>query len=308
MLKRSLFIVALLMSAAVMPAHADDLSNRVDALEEQIRQLTGQMEQLNFQLKQLQAQPAQKMGAIAPPVPAQPQQQAVLPLPKKKLPAPQATVQATQQAAQGVETIEETPVLPTMKAAQMPAAQPQQAGVAPGPTTLGAMANNAAQANDGAFQGQVLVAPGSDDTAAVSQDQAALTQPATLEPETPDDLFLRSEKALLQLQYGDAESGFKEFISKYPEHNLAGSAEFKLGETYYAQQNYADAAKSYMASYKQYPKGRRAPDSLLKLGLSLSRLGQKDQACATIGSVDSEFPNAVEIKKRAQAEFKRAGC
>ena len=307
MLKRSLFIVALLMSAAAVPAHADDLSNRVDALEEQIRQLTGQMEQLNFQMKQLQAQPAQKMGAIAPPVPAQPQQQAAVLPPKKKLPAPQVVQGA--QASQGVETIEETPVLPTMKAAQLPAVeQPQQSGAAPGPTTLGAMANNAAQANDGAFQGQVLVAPGSDDTATVSQDQTSLTQPAALEPETPDDLFLRSEKALLQLQYGDAESGFKEFISKYPEHNLAGSAEFKLGETYYAQQNYGDAAKSYMASYKQYPKGRRAPDSLLKLGLSLSRLGQKDQACATIGSVDTEFPNAVEIKKRAQAEFKRAGC
>lgn len=313
MFKRSFFIVALLMSAAAMPAHADDLSNRVDALEEQIRQLTGQMEQLNFQLKQLQAQPGQKLGALTPQSTAQPQQQAVaspvLPLPKKKLPP----VQAAAQAAQGVETIEEAPVLPIMKAAQAPVqatadGQVQQAGAAPGPTTLGALANNASQNADGGFQGQVLVAPGGDDTATAPQDQTALAQPASLEPETPDDLFLRSEKALLQLQYGDAESGFKEFISKYPDHNLAGSAEFKLGETYFAQQNYTDAAKSYMASYKQYPKGRRAPDSLLKLGLSLSRLGQKDQACATIGSVDAEFPNAVEIKKRAQAEFKRAGC
>ena len=310
MLKRSLFIVALLMSAAAMPAHADDLSNRVDALEEQIRQLTGQMEQLNFQLKQLQAQPGQKMGALAPQSAVQPQQQAVvaapvLPLPKKKL----APVQAAAQVTQGVETIEEAPVLPIMKATKAPVeGQALQSGAAPGPTTLGALANNASQNADGGFQGQVLVAPGGDDTAAAPQDQTALAQPASLEPETPDDLFLRSEKALLQLQYGDAESGFKEFISKYPEHNLAGSAEFKLGETYFAQQNFTDAAKSYMASYKQYPKGRRAPDSLFKLGLSLSRLGQKDQACATIGSVDAEFPNAVEIKKRAQAEFKRAGC
>jgi tol-pal system protein YbgF len=296
MLKRSLFVIALLMSAATLPAYADDISNRVDALEEQIRQLTGQIEQLNFQIKQMQMLPPQKLGAIA--VPAVPQQQATT---TRKLVAPKPEVQA----AQGVETIEEAPVLPQMKTAEAPT---EKAGTAPAPTTLGALANNASQNNDGGFQGQVLVAPGVDDQATTNTDQTALAQPASMEPETPDDLFLRSEKSLLQLQYGEAELGFKEFIEKYPEHNLAGSAEFKLGETYYAQQNYTDAAKSYMASYKQYPKGRRAPDSLLKLGLSLSRLGQKDQACTTIGSVDSEFPNAVEIKKRAQAEFRRAGC
>jgi tol-pal system protein YbgF len=299
MLKRSLFVIALLMSAATMPAHADDISNRVDALEEQIRQLTGQIEQLNFQLKQMQTQAPQKMGSVVQPPQAAPQQAAVAPIKKLIMPKAQA------QADQGVETIDETPVLPQMKTAIAPA---RQAGAAPAATTLGDLANSAAQNNDGGFQGQVLVAPGVDDTVAANADQTALAEPASMEPETPDDLFLRSEKSLLQLQYGDAESGFKEFIAKYPEHNLAGSAEFKLGETFYAQQNYSEAAQSYMASYKQYPKGRRAPDSLLKLGLALSRLGQKDQACATISSVDSEFPNAVEIKKRAQAEFKRAGC
>jgi len=309
MLKRSLFFIALMMSAAALPAHADDLSVRVDALEEQIRQLTGQIEQLNFQIKQMQTQP-QKLGAVTAPALAAPQQQAAavpaLPMPKKKVAVPAAA----DQASQGVETIEEVPVLPLAPQAPAPAAagQVQQAGAAPGPTKLGATSNRAALNNDGGFQGQVLVAPGGVEENATPPDQGVLAQEASLQPETPDDLFLRSEKALLQLQYGDAESGFKEFITKYPDHNLAGSAQFKLGETYYAQQNYTDAAKSYLTSYKQYPKGRRAPDSLLKLGLSLSRLGQKNQACATIGSVDTEFPNAVEIKKRAQAEFKRAGC
>jgi tol-pal system protein YbgF len=298
MLKRSLFVFALMMSAATMPAHADDISNRVDALEEQIRQLTGQIEQLSFQLKQLQIQPPQKLGALVAPAPQQ--QAAAVPAlapPKKKV-----VLQSSD--SQGVEAIEESPVLPTMKTAKVDSAID---GAAPGPTTLGEMANSAVQGNDNGFQGQVIVPPAGDENAALATDQA-LAQPASLEPETPDDLFLRSEKALLQLQYSDAETGFKEFIAKYPDHNLAGSAEFKLGETFYAQQNYTEAAKSYMTSYKQYPKGRRAPDSLLKLGLSLSRLGEKDQACATISSVNTEFPNAVEIKKRAQAEFKRAGC
>ena len=326
MLKRSLFAFALLATAAALPAHADDVNGRVDQLEQQIRMLTGQVEQLTFELKQIQTQ--KKLGAAEPWV--APQTKQALAAPDDAPLLPKAPAIATQTAAPvpvlapvkkkavlqvqdanaggGVETIEETPVLPLAVATQT-------AAVSATPKVLPLGTAKAAQANDGGFQGKVLVAPGGtqvDDTAnAAPQDAQGSVQPVSLQQpqaETPDDLFLRSEKALLQLQYADAESGFREFVEKYPEHNLAGSAEFKLGETFWAQQNYGDAAQAYMSSYKQYPKGRRAPDSLLKLGLSLARLGQKDQACTTMGSVDAEFPNAVEVKKRAQAEFKRAGC
>ena len=326
MIKRSLFAFALLATAASLPAHADDVVGRMDQLEQQIRMLTGQVEQLTFELKQMQG--LKKLGTAEPVVAPQTKQiSAALDdaplLPKAPTIATQTAAVAPvlvplkkkailqiqdAKAGGGVETIEETPVLP-----QSPPTQASVTTVTPKVLPLGTL--KAAQANDGGYQGKVLVAAGglqSADTAvAAPQDAIATAQPVSMQQpqiETPDDLFLRSEKALLQLQYTDAESGFREFVAKYPEHNLAGSAEFKLGETFWAQQNYGDAAQAYMSSYKQYPKGRRAPDSLLKLGLSLARLGQKDQACTTMGSVDAEFPSAVEVKKRAQAEFKRAGC
>ncbi len=326
MFKRSIFAFALLATAATLPAHADDVSGRMDQLEQQIRMLTGQVEQLTFELKQMQG--PKKLGAGEPLVAPQTKQASVA-LDDAPL-LPKASAIATQTAAAapvlvpvkkkavlqiqdanaggGVESIEETPVLP-----QATATQTAVVSVTPKVLPLGT--TKAAQTNDSGFQGKVLVAAGGMQTADTAitapQDVLATAQPVSMQQpqiETPDDLFLRSEKALLQLQYTDAESGFREFVAKYPEHNLAGSAEFKLGETFWAQQNYSDAAQAYMSSYKQYPKGRRAPDSLLKLGLSLARLGQKDQACTTIGSVDAEFPSAVEVKKRAQAEFKRAGC
>jgi tol-pal system protein YbgF len=331
MLKRNLFVFALLMTTAALPARADDLSVRVDQLEEQIKQLTGQVEQLTFQLKQMQAPANKKLGAAdtapaltdqaaaqpaaplpAKPVAAQPAQVAtaapVLPFKKKLGLQPQDTP-----SVQGVETIEEVPVLPTAQAANAAPAsgETQVAGLAPVAKPLGLGTKTAAVPNDGGYQGKVLVAPGGIENATDAGDAgdaSATAQQVSLQPETPDDLFLRSEKALLQLQYADAESGFKDFIAKYPDHNLAGSAEFKLGETYWAEQDYTSSARAYLNSYKKYPKGRRAPDSLLKLGLSFARMGQKDQACATIGSVDTEFPTAVEVKKRAQAEFKREGC
>jgi tol-pal system protein YbgF len=331
MLKHSLLVFALLSSVAILPARAEDVSVRMDQLEEQIRQLTGQVEQLTYQLKQVQAQSLKKLGAAdaAPALTDQAAAQPVAPLAIKPTPAPAPQVAAAAPVAPakkklvlpapdatataGVEAIGETPIEPVPQGQAAQAVAPaegdvQVAGLAPVAKQVGLGTIKSAKANDGGFQGKILVAPGGVENANAADDPAGLAQQVSLQPETPDDLFLRSEKALLQLQYADAEQGFKDFISKYPDHNLAGSAEFKLGETYWAEQDYTSSAKAYLESYKKYPKGRRAPDSLLKLGLSFARLGQKDQACATIGSVDGEFPSAVEVKKRAQAEFKREGC
>jgi tol-pal system protein YbgF len=135
-------------------------------------------------------------------------------------------------------------------------------------------------------------------------EQVSLT-PAT---ETPEALYEKHYESLLRRQFGDAEGGFRDFLAKYPQHSLSGSAQFQLGETFYAQGKYEDAARNYLQGYKTYPKSRRAPDSLMKLGLSLGKLGQKEQACNALASVSTEFPRAVEVKKRADAEYKRGGC
>ena len=315
MIKRKLFVVALLASVAFTPARADDVSNRVDQLQQQLQQLVGQVEELNYIVKQLQAQlasaPKQQLGASEPP-------QAV-PVKKKIALAPAVAPQPKiTGSANGVETIEQIPL--RQDASTQGEAAPgetiygdtgvQVAQGAPEPQVLGGMANGAAKPDDGKFQGKLIVPPDGSDQAVATDNgaQAATVENVSVQPETPDDLFLRSEKSLLQLQYSDAESGFKEFLAKYPDHNLAGSAQFKLGETFYAQQQYQDAAQNYLTGYKTYPKSRRAPDSMLKLALAMNRMGQNQQGCAVLGSVGDEFPNAVEVKKRAQAEFKRAGC
>jgi tol-pal system protein YbgF len=308
MFKKSIFVFALLMSAAVGPAYADDVANRVDALEAQVRQLVGQIEELNYTVKQLQSQ-----TAAAPRQTGEAQVPAVLPVPKKKLslqvPAQQQMTGQVSDA--GVETIQEAPLQQDASATAQDNPLYGDGG-APLPKVLGAMDNKAAKAGDGGFKGVIIDPPANGEVAIgeapVAPDANSGVEQVNLQPETPDDVFMKAEKSLLQLQYQDAESGFKDFLTKYPDHNLAGSAQFKLGETFYAQQNYSEAAQNYLTGYKQYPKSRRAADSLLKLGLSLNKLGQKDQGCAALGSVGSEFPKAVEANKRAQAEYKRAGC
>jgi tol-pal system protein YbgF len=218
---------------------------------------------------------------------------------------------------QGVEQIGEAPVYEQQLTTTIIGADGVERQVpvlkAPGPKILGAMPGaTAAVPDDGGFQGQILVPPGGGEDQPIEQGSGGVDPDAietvSLAPESPEALYERSNESLLRRQFGDAEVGFSNFVNKYPDHGLAGSAQYWLGETYYAQGDFRQAAQNFLHGYKNYPKSRRAPDSLLKLGISLNKLGQTQQACAAFGALGGEFPNAVNAKKRAQAESKRAGC
>jgi tol-pal system protein YbgF len=112
-----------------------------------------------------------------------------------------------------------------------------------------------------------------------------------------------------QADYPAAEEALKSFIRQHPNDPLAGSAQYWLGETYYARADDADAASSFAEGYKRYPKGTKAADELLKLGMSLARANQKQNACVAFAQLDREFPNpANAIKERAKDEKKKLGC
>lgn len=114
---------------------------------------------------------------------------------------------------------------------------------------------------------------------------------------------------LLRRDYGAAESAFQRFLASFPSSNLSGNAQYWLGETYYVRGKYNEAAKAFLDGYKKFGSGNKAPDSLLKLGMALQQLGEKDTACATFGELKSKFPKAPKhIKRRAASEQKRAGC
>jgi tol-pal system protein YbgF len=291
---------ALLVGGAVFsPAFAQstpDMAVRMGQVEEQMRMLMGQVEELTFQVKQLQGQLARpgKTGA-APPL-------------KKN------RQQAAAQAEPGLERVEDQP-LSMGGGEQIVTTVVKEDGTeeqvvitkAPGPKILGTLGNGAAPPDDGGFQGQVLVPSDGQVQSGFASDPDAI-ETVALAQESPEALYERSNESLLRRQFGDAEAGFRGFIEKYPDHSLAGSAQYWLGETYFAQNDFRQAAQTFLKGYQQYPKSRRAADSLLKLGISLGRLGQKQQSCAAYGAVSSEYPKAVEAKKRAQAEAKRAGC
>lgn len=284
MFKRTIFAAALLLSAAsalCVPASAQDIATRILNIENQIRDMTGQMEELNNSMKQLQRQLSSANG-----------QSGALEETPAPLPKPNLKKLAEVPLEQGVETIED------------PAVQQKRVTIAGAENSEDLNAAPAVTADAEDQVAGAAPAVSTDGVSGQSIEQVSLTPQA----ETPESVYERWYEALLRRQFPEAEAGFRDFLTKYPEHSLAGSAQFQLGETFYAQGDFEGAARNFLQGYKNYPKSRRAPDSLLKLGMSLKKMGQKEQACAALGSVGTEFPRAVEVKKRATAEFNRSGC
>jgi len=114
---------------------------------------------------------------------------------------------------------------------------------------------------------------------------------------------------LRQADYPAAENAFRSFIQRHPNSGLVGNAQYWLGESFYVRGRYGDAAVAFAEGYKRYPKGPKASDTLLKLGMALGRANQRQNACIALGQLDHDFPRAASpVKERAAAEKKRFGC
>ena len=120
------------------------------------------------------------------------------------------------------------------------------------------------------------------------------------------------ERALGDLQAGDyagARVDFAALVKRFPSHKMAGHAQYWLGETFYVQRQYKQAAQAFLAGYTTYAASKKAPDSLLKLGMTLTALGEKKTGCDAFAELNAKFPDApAAVAKRAQIEKKRAGC
>lgn len=127
--------------------------------------------------------------------------------------------------------------------------------------------------------------------------------------DTAATLYENAFSLLKGAQYDEAEKEFNSFLSQYPNHALAANATYWLGETYYVRGKFDKAAKTFAEGYKKDPKGGKAADNLLKMGMSLSGMGKKTDACVALGQIEKEFSaSAGPVLKRAQQEMTRLGC
>ena len=109
--------------------------------------------------------------------------------------------------------------------------------------------------------------------------------------------------------YSTAEIAFREFVLSNSDHDLAGSAQYWYAETFRIRQLYTDAASAYLEGYQKYPKGKKAPINLLKLGVSMVQIGEKDQGCKMISGVELQYPEASQsVIQKAKYESKKFEC
>jgi tol-pal system protein YbgF len=264
-------------------------SVRIDGLETQLRALSAQIQQLTDQVRALGGQPRRSDAGSAPgaPLPGLP---------------PTDTADATAGGA--------------------PASAPDAGRF--GSTTV--TAGNSGDAIGGLIETDPQAtsagspaptapgAPGAEggagtDMAALPPAFGAATAPNGADAGNAKQLYETAYGYLMQRDYGAAQSSFEDFLSRYPQDSLAGNAQYWLGEAHFVRGEYKAAASSFLKGYQNYAGNARAADSLLKLAMSLDRLGQKDAACSSFGELSTRFPNAPEnVKMRAKSERQRIGC
>jgi len=130
-----------------------------------------------------------------------------------------------------------------------------------------------------------------------------------LPDESPEKQYEFAVSFLKVGDYNTAERAFREFIDTNTKHKLAGNAQYWYAETFRIRQLFTDAASAYLEGYQKYPKSEKAPINLLKLGVSLVQIGEKDQGCLMITGVEKQYPKANQsVLQKAKYEEKKFDC
>ena len=136
-----------------------------------------------------------------------------------------------------------------------------------------------------------------------------VTEEKILPKTDPKQQYNFATALLKQGDYTTAERALREFVIDNPEHTLAGNAQYWYAETFRIRQLYTDAASAYLEGYQKYPKSEKAAINLLKLGVSLVQIGEKDQGCLMIKGVKEEYPKAKQsVLQKAKYEEKKFDC
>ena len=281
-------------------------------LESLIQQLTGQVEELQFQVRQLREQLALVSDDSNVRLARIEQSLGLAPLPARPAPAPMAALSSNQAVQSSPpQTIGEP--LPENQGtfgqlAVDAEGRPLDAGVAPTDQSVPVRQPSFVQPQD-LPPPQVASAPNPASVGSARLETGFGVQPVTLPAGTSADQYGFALGLLRKRDYDRAEQALSLFLEAHPTDDLAGNAQYWLGETFYVRDDYQQAAVNFLKGYRTYPESSKAPDNLLKLGMTLARLDQTQQACQTFAQLGTEFPGAnAAILRQLQQEQARLVC
>ncbi|MBO6827080.1 MAG: tol-pal system protein YbgF [Sneathiella sp.] len=255
------------------------LSSRLDTLEQEQRRLTGNYEELNFRIDQIKTRLDKLILDI---------DYRLTEIETRLNGGAQPLAQNSQGVSQS--TAAENGASDTALAA--PQSQPNET-LPQGSQVLGTLRVDQ--------NGNPIAAPA---TAATPNAVAAPT-----ESTNPADQYNNAISMIRRDDYAGAEVAFASFIEQNPQHALAGNAQYWLGETFYVREDYPNAASAFLKGYQDYPNSGKAADNLLKLAMTLGRMDQKVEACATFGQLDKQFSNLpARLKRISEREKSQLAC
>ncbi len=137
----------------------------------------------------------------------------------------------------------------------------------------------------------------------------AQAAPSVLPEGTPKERYTFAFHLLRQNRFDEAEEAWRAFLQAHGDNPLASNARYWLGETHYVRGDFASAAQLFLEGFEKDPNGGKAPDTLLKLGMSLANLEKNREACTAFAKLKADFPEApAAIQKTLIRESGRSGC
>ncbi|MCD6072984.1 MAG: tol-pal system protein YbgF [Microvirga sp.] len=314
------FAFALALASPVAAQDAADAIVRLNRLESQFRQISGQMEQLQYENRQLKEQLRKfqedvefrfqegRGGSGSRPAPAP-----STTTPSRPAPSQPAPAQSQPQRRSDVFDPSEAPSAPgaPRPLGSTPPSAPLAEAGRPMPLPGGQLAGIGELIEQDDAGGAPLDYP--------AEDQAALPQGAITERANPSVAatsaanprsdFDTAYASFTSKQYDQAEMSFRRFLQSNPRDKLVPEATFWLGETYLVRSRYREAAEQFLNVSAEHPDTPKAPDALLRLGISLNGLGAKDRACAVFAELDRKYPQAsAPVRQASEREQKRIKC
>ncbi len=117
-------------------------------------------------------------------------------------------------------------------------------------------------------------------------------RPVAIESTDAEALYHRHQAALAAGRHAEAIAGFRDFVARYPTHDFADNARYWLGEAFYDQKDYRQAMSEFRKVVKDYPRGNKVPDALLKVGYCYAALGETAKARDVLGQVVAIYPTS----------------
>src|SRR5712692_4333480 len=138
---------------------------------------------------------------------------------------------------------------------------------------------------------QALPGPGT--TATAQPPMTEVTVPAPVS-ENPMEVYQAAYRDYQRGNYDLALAGFRDFLARYPDSELAANAEYWIGESLYSQKKYSEAIDEFNRVVNKYPKSDKAPGALLKKGYAYLAINDRPRAIVQFQYVVHEYPNSRE--------------